>query len=291
MYSRAVDNEQNGAVTREMIEHEISRLGSAPIAERFIDRLDELTDLQTNEFAELIQEVKKAVARRTKELKRFPVVVDTKEHNFDLEQESLERLKRAIEKVVSSGDFLGQGASAEVYADPSEPTRCFKIIKNFEEYAKVNPIDREAALMSLVADINVDGVRVPRPHYWAVHPEYVVLSMDRLHAVNVAQVLRGDSQLPKNFDLDRSMKALQQFIEAIHERSVYHRDLNPQNVMLDTATGMPYVIDLGKSAQVLGSEDPYTNFNANIDSEDRYPNDDIKVRELRTKLAKLITKK
>lgn len=154
--------------------------------------------------------------------------------------------------------FLGNGSSAEVYAlrlDTAATTRmiCIKVIKDAGQYALGLDVHEELDALSLVHDLDVNGVAAPRGVFAFSGSNIHGLAMEHLNAVNLRRVLDGSTTeemkdvLPKTFDINIFEKSLLAYIRAMHERGVIHNDLYLRNIMVDRQTGLPYVIDFGKA--------------------------------------------
>jgi tRNA A-37 threonylcarbamoyl transferase component Bud32 len=109
----------------------------------------------------------------------------------------------------------------------------------------------EARIQEEVASLFVDGVRAPHLTQYIPGEFWHGIVMERLNAVNMQRCLAGLDIFPENFDPNRYMDALGSYLEALHdEKSIYHGDLEPRNVMIDKETGSPYVIDFGRSGRI-----------------------------------------
>lgn len=145
--------------------------------------------------------------------------------------------------------FLGNGAVAEVYSIMSENRKlCVKIVVDYTKHAEENNIHQEARFLEKLHDFEKDGVRTPELKNKLSLIGLDALVMEELDAVNMARVIEGKDELPENFDMDIYFEKLKNYIMALHEeRGVYHLDIAARNLMIDKKTGLPYVIDFGKS--------------------------------------------
>jgi tRNA A-37 threonylcarbamoyl transferase component Bud32 len=83
-------------------------------------------------------------------------------------------------------------------------------------------------------------------------------SMDFVDGKNLAQIGNGKPISPRS--AAEWLKAITEAVQYAHQRGVLHRDLKPQNIMLDAA-GRPRVTDFGL-AKNLGSDSTLTNTGA-----------------------------
>jgi tRNA A-37 threonylcarbamoyl transferase component Bud32 len=169
-----------------------------------------------------------------------------------------------------------------------EPTLCYKIIHDKDEYLHVNSVAKETEFLTALAELKVADVRTPRPYYWAMHEDFHILSMERLPATSLDQILYGKEKFPDTFNAGQFCEKLEKYIEAMHEIGIHHRDLNPQNIMVDHKTGNPYIIDFGKSRFALTSEDPYLERNEETKTVYKYPEDTLKIAELKQKIKEYL---
>ncbi len=177
----------------------------------------------------------------------------------------------------SKKNRIGIGSTAEVHVVDVNEKHCFKIISRREVYdtakvptglvksPKYHPLPVEAEFLVDAQDLH-SNVRVPKPYYTVVREgvleddnrygknELSLLAMERLNAASITSILEGEASLPENFDPDAFFKKMREFLQRMHSiKKIHHRDLHGGNVMVDLATGLPYVIDFGSAA--YGSED------------------------------------
>lgn len=150
-----------------------------------------------------------------------------------------------------SGTIAGTGRTAKAYCIGKT---CFKLIYNFEEYSRHLGIDQEMNMAEELLGLDVRGVRIPKMKAFYVDKENAVaiLVMERIIGKTLEQAMK-DEDLPENFDIDDFFSSLEEFILAMHEKGVYHRDLHDGNIMIDWATGKPVIIDFGLSTFFLDS--------------------------------------
>ena len=112
----------------------------------------------------------------------------------------------------------------------------------------------EANILRSLASREVSGVRVPYCYAFleARHAEdFDYLLMEELDAVNLQHVILGKVPAPESFDPTVFTDALEDYMRDIHHAGVAHGDLEARNVMIDRKTGLPRLIDFGRS-QLLG---------------------------------------
>lgn len=167
--------------------------------------------------------------------------------------ENNEKIKNIFGDVLAEirmGNYpqIGDGASSRVFRSSKHPGHCFKIIKNFSEYANCNSIMTEMEYLEDIYDLEVNGIRAPRPIIAFECEDIHILTMETLDAVNVKDIINGREKLPENFDLEKSFIDLENYLKTLNEdRRIYHNDIFDRNLMIDRKKGNFYVIDFGKS--------------------------------------------
>jgi tRNA A-37 threonylcarbamoyl transferase component Bud32 len=117
----------------------------------------------------------------------------------------------------------------------------------------------EARIQERMNDLVVGGVRSPQLVQYIQGETWHGLIMERLNAVNLQYVLNRKAPLPEQFNKDKFLQSLGDFLEETHERKkIYHGDLFPRNVMIHNETGDARVIDWGRSGQLKnGAHDAF----------------------------------
>ncbi|MEX0931652.1 MAG: phosphotransferase [Candidatus Paceibacterota bacterium] len=197
-------------------------------------------------------------------------------------------MRKHIKNLLTTKEgFLGSGNISHAHSNIDEPRFCFKLTTertsmgknipppNVPLTSKENrtPIDsyhigpeKEGEFLKELNEKNFDeSVIVPAPCAWATFEQedegdtyYAkekihVLVMETIQGPTVGEVIRGEKELPKNFDPDTFFPAVYAYIEKMHTHGIYHRDLHQDNLMIDTETGKPCIIDFGRGA--YGSEE------------------------------------
>ena len=169
-------------------------------------------------------------------------------------------IQKMIEAMHKGGhELVGVGKSAQVIASIRNPTICYKVFfEPNQQPIGVNDIAEEADIQKEIFEIGEHaGVRVPRVYFFIINKDFRAIAMERLPAVSLQDVLLGREVLPPSFNFDSFFKALSVYVETLHERNFYHRDLHDGNIMVDIETGKPYVIDFGFTVKSTTDEGIY----------------------------------
>jgi tRNA A-37 threonylcarbamoyl transferase component Bud32 len=237
------------------------------IAEEIEKLLDELPDspkkkeleqlYETCENSELknvlenIKDLKFKIAERENfAFSDFETTEDFAKTTEEIEMEkSLEKkIKQIIDEAMNNGlTMLGEGQTAKVFESKLHPSYCYKIIVDPKEYKKGKTVKDELIIMDDLADFEVAGVRSPKPYFYKMTKNFHILIMETLDAVTVREAVNKETKLPENFDYDNFFECLEKYIEALHKKGIHHRDFHDGNLMIDRKTGLPVVIDFGKS--------------------------------------------
>lgn len=166
-----------------------------------------------------------------------------------------EQTRHEIEAILANPDaMIGEGGIGKVFRLPDG--LCLKAMdaRRLSPFAASmdlgNPPALEAALLQRLNEIVVDGVRSPRCYGFyeaTAREERDGILMEELDAVNLQHAMNGDAPFPDGFDTDRFLDALTAYYDNLHNLGIAHNDIAPRNVMIDRATGLPRVIDFGRS--------------------------------------------
>ncbi len=178
------------------------------------------------------------------------------------------RILERVEKLMSEKEKqIGKGTTAEVYFVGQNREHCYKIISRKHGTVvqtpkgspKFHSLKIEGDFLNDLRGLDSE-VRVPEPYFSVVRTfedddgenirdeEISVLSLERLDAVSIADVLDGAADLPKSFNFEKFFYKLRKFFEKMHEeKHIFHRDAHAGNIMIDIKTGNPRVIDFGCS--------------------------------------------
>jgi serine/threonine protein kinase len=170
-------------------------------------------------------------------------------------------IRQMIEQLAGGEhEALGAGQSAKVIASLLNPEIAYKVFFPLtSQPLGTNDLAAEAELQRAIADLGeLHGVRAPHVYYFVENTSVRAIAMERLHAVSVEDVLDDRAPLPEAFEYDRFLTALEAYVQELHDRGYYHRDLHAGNILIDRETGMPYVIDFGMSVHAITRDDAYT---------------------------------
>jgi serine/threonine protein kinase len=237
----------------------------ASTEEDFYDLLDELGEelgrrwdldltprIKSGEitFTEACERLREAVNGRKKAVDGMRA--NLKEHYSEA---VTEHIRQCVEKILRSrrmDNFLGNGASAEVYAidntDNADGTRfCCKFIVNQQRYSEGNTVYQEGDFLQQLSGFSIQEVRSPEFVKCFSGGDLVAIVMERLEAVDLQRVIEGLDNFPEKFDIGDYFRRLRVYISELHAKGIFHQDLYTRNLMVDRETGMPRVIDFGKA--------------------------------------------
>ncbi len=153
--------------------------------------------------------------------------------------------------------FIDNGGAARVYDFPNQTSTCFKVMKNRHIDPNASKYDlgaaptQEFSFMEKVRGLEKLGCRAPIPEMCIESGDTSMIVMEKLPAINLQHIFNGKGDLPEGFDYEIFTESLQEYIDALHtEKRIVHGDLYARNVMVDTDTGLPYVIDFGRSRSI-----------------------------------------
>ncbi|EKE25132.1 MAG: hypothetical protein ACD_5C00277G0001 [uncultured bacterium] len=213
-----------------------------------------------------------------------------KEESDPILQELIEKIK----EMQKQENFIGEGATAKVFASQTNPDVCYKIIHGSGDYNFRNTVTEEAEILEIAEKISRScGVKIPKPYYSIMENGKIeVLVMERMHAVSIREILEGNLEIDDSFDFKKFTEKVEQYFLKLNEHNVYHRDAHWGNIMIEFGTNEPCIIDFGASIELrLRSEDPYkqADFSGNTIT---FTPDNYKIRdELRVKLRTYLFKK
>lgn len=181
-------------------------------------------------------------------------------------------LKLNVDSILKNQIEIGRGQDAFVVIDKNEvrafpPEICYKFALTQVTPEGRNSASGEAELQGVfyeAAQELVDSkIGVPIPFYVLEMPSQKMIAMEKLAAASIKDILLGKAVLPENFDIDAFTEELKKFVEHMHSKGLYHRDLHEGNIMitqkreLEEGDKWGYVIDFGRSGHSEEGEDVY----------------------------------
>lgn len=165
-----------------------------------------------------------------------------------------ETLRQLHALIANPANYIDEGGAGVVYRMPQG--LCIKVMQEVrhdkpdaDKYDLGNTTDQEALFLKELSKMQVKGVRSPRyiGHSRKKSNGIEGIVMEELNAVNLEHSLSKQEPLPEQFQWHSFMDALEAYISELHEKGIAHGDMAPRNVMIDKETGLPRVIDFGRS--------------------------------------------
>lgn len=218
---------------------------------RFREILKEAED--TGDYEAALKSLEDFLERRETSLDQVKISWENPELHID--REGLEQMVREIKYAVRNPDaFLGNGSVAEVYTLRRPGSNlCIKWITDYARYAEGVLTSKELEFLDVLRNLKVEGVRTPKPFFAFSTLRMDGIVMEQLNATNFRRVIEKQTtegipdELPPGFDVQRYFGALERYVKEMHKLGIYHGDLHLRNMMIDRQTGLPYLIDFGKS--------------------------------------------
>lgn len=209
----------------------------------------------------------------------------------DLEDETLKEnnwCNLAERLFVESGE-LRYGQTARVYDTTVGSRICLKRLdqKEARKYPYMNSLKEEASYLQDVANLieEGDGVIVPKPlmvinsakrqevtkqnlkgEMVTFHENVKedVLVMEKIEGASLEDIFnpkepRFKKEVPSGIEWNSFLDTLETFVHKMNKAGFYHRDLHMGNVMIDSETLQPVIIDFGFSRKQFSEDnDVYT---------------------------------
>ncbi len=205
-------------------------------------------------FNNFFEELKHFEEQRTDLLSSFEFGIDLSES----EKQHIRQLNREVLSAYKDiENFLGNGATAEIYAMRNNDKICVKFITDQDRYNENNHIRHEYEYLSHVyKSVQQEAVRVPYPVFLRVHPqEGHSYGMEKISGASLSQILELSDTYPDLITIAQGLNRqtvednLLSFITAMHEAGLTHCDLYKRNIMMDHE-GRFFVIDFGKAKKI-----------------------------------------
>jgi tRNA A-37 threonylcarbamoyl transferase component Bud32 len=207
------------------------------------------------------------------------------------ESEAISIAHELVQRVLDNPQELGRGRTAVV--------NMFSDDERFQDYCVKQVLD--ASSTYLLHDIDTEmryqmealklGVRVPKPILSLTTTEgEQFMVMETIKGHNLEEIIGRGLPLPPQFDAGKFWTKLEAMLETLHKNNLYHRDIQPRNLMLEYETGEPVLIDFNYATRAGGDEDPYHEVHTLRGQMDRFMDDNDKLRECRVELQQYLTK-
>ncbi|MGB4942799.1 MAG: phosphotransferase [Candidatus Moraniibacteriota bacterium] len=166
----------------------------------------------------------------------------------DAEREGLRNAIRYIRELQKdpSKNLIGSGNVASVQSLLDDPEHCMKIVRNFGSvYTSGNDVRKETHLLDELSDLQAANIRTPEPLAFIKTDSLHGIVMERLNAVSIKDIVEQQLPVPETFDFQEFFSRIRQYLNAMHERRIFHRDLHWGNIMVNLETNEGFVIDFG----------------------------------------------
>lgn len=189
-----------------------------------------------------IEQIKTKIAKREQIHEKKFITPQTTEMTLadpNLQLEASQVFKNIAEEARNGQyEMIGDGATACVYASKKHPELCYKIITSAADYSLSSNVQGEMRMQNTISQLNVNGVRAPKPYYYHMDEQNHLCIMERMPAATLEEIRLGQKELPKDFDIEKRLDDLRTFIAQMHEDlGIYHRDLHDRNIMFDLNNG------------------------------------------------------
>ncbi len=205
--------------------------------------------------------------RRTFEFRPIKAV-----EGVEMDEVNLEGIRSILMRIKEEQELIGDGGDAYVVVSKNEinnypPEICYKFAKQEKTPRGRNAMAQEAEIQgefyAAARSMNDTRIGVPMPFYVTEMGNDKMIAMEKLPAKSVDDILRGKGYIPDWLDIDAFCNELLVFIEVLHEKKLYHRDMHPGNIMIRQSDTPPddgkwgYMIDFGLSGYGIEGMDPY----------------------------------
>lgn len=168
-----------------------------------------------------------------------------------------------LEKTLLNAEKIGFGNNAEVFKlqEPFESV-CVKVIKK-QPQVIVNNLDEE---FNFQQKVNETGIKTPKNLIKIKNietgQEYMV--MEKITGRSLSEILKDPNFNMLQFDIDGFFEKLISMVTKMHDvAKIHHRDLHAGNIMYNTVTMEPVIIDFGHATESYMSDSDIENIYRN----------------------------
>lgn len=243
----------------------------------------QLDDAKNNELPELEKRLTRFLRERNSALMRSSMSMSSLK-KVEKEEEKIYEMLAKIGKASEDPTlFIGEGKTGEVFRDAENKDTCYKTVINFKEYEAWNSVEREGYFLGELDNLIVDGVRTPH-FYTAIDlPEVKVLAMEYIDGKDIETYIEKRLPLPPGFNCDVFFKKVRAYLDAMHARNIYHRDLHGGNILIGK-DGTPYIIDFGRAVTAYSPEHAYDQYDRTGTIKIKLTSDEDYLESVETKL-------
>lgn len=160
--------------------------------------------------------------------------------------------------------------------DPTRPAVVYKVLLH-PPMPPHNSLRSEAAFQADVHRLSLDHpeirVSVPRPFFFTSKLGIEAIAQEEVtNCIAVKDIIDQDIPIPPELDISAIFAEVQRFVDCMHEKGFYHRDLREGNIMVnldpDARDDEPlaYVIDMGYCTRAWSEEEAYRRLDAPKDN-------------------------